>query len=614
MVDRLGRFPRFLIGSAIVIGAVAVLTGLLAAELVERQLAAALSEHTAALVTNEARRHLGPTAFDDGPSPATTAMFESFLGELPGIFRIKVFDPDGQIIWSDEPALIGRAFPDNPPFRRALGGETVSVIGQPKRAEHVHERSHAYVVEVYVPISFATGARVTGVIEAYRDGTALVADIRAMQQRIWLLTGTGGVIAYLALGAIAWRAARAEWRALRRLESENREIFAIQRYTQSILQQVDVAAVATAIADSAVHDAGLRRAMLYRVAADRSLSLLAHAGMPGPPGPATSKEAPVEALTTNRRVLRGATAAIPVTTRGGGRYLFVGEFASEIGPDGASPLRVLEIMMEEARIALAHAELFAEVSEAREQLAAVLSGVTDRMVILDRRMRLVWTNRPDGAALVGGPCADALGGGDGCGECPGAMAFLSGRPARGRRVARDADGRTRHLDVIAAPLPDGGGYVQRVLEVARDITEMVEMDERLEESSARLEAANTALVLKAIELEAKNGELVALQAELAVRERLAAVGDVTAGLHHAILNPLAGIAGALDVLERGGHDDDVRAAVFAELRVALRKIEQSVRRLTTLREPGGTPYVGATTMIDLERPDAEGPAQAAADG
>lgn len=609
----LGRFPRFLIGSAIVIGAVAVLTGLLAAELVERQLAAAVADHTAMLVTGEARRHLGPTAFDVGPSPSLSATFESFLGELPGIVRIKVFDARGQILWSDKPELIGRTFPDNAPLRRALEGQPVPVIGQPKRAEHLYERDHAYVVEVYVPITFHEGGRVAGVIEAYRDGTALVGDIRTMQRRIWLLTGTGGLIVFVALGVIAWRAAHAEWRALGRLESENRDISAIQRYTQSILQQVDMAAVATAIAESAVHDVGLRRAMLYRVAADRSLSLLAHSGLPGPPGSATSKEAPVEALTTHRRVVHGATAAIPVTIRGGGRYLFVGDFVPDHGPEGPSALRVLDIMMEEARLALAHAELFTEVSEAREQLAAVLSGVTDHMVILDRRMRVMWTNQPGGSALIGGPCAEALGGGAECPECPGAMAFLSGRPTRGRRVAAGPDGGTRHLDVIAAPLPDDDGYVRRVLEVARDITSMVEMEERLTESSARLEAANSALVLKAIELEAKNEELVALQAELAGRERRAAVVDVTVGLHHAILNPLAGILGALDVLERGEHDAAVRAVVFSELRVALRKIEHSVRRLSTLRDAGGTPYVGATTMIDLDRSDAAGVGQGAAE-
>ena len=609
---RLGRFPRFLIGSALVIGAVAALTGLLAGDLVERQLEAALSEHTTTLVINEARRHLARTAFDGGPSGATTATFESLLRELPGIFRIKVFDTGGRILWSDKPELIGRAFPDNAPFRRALGGQSVAVIGQPKQAEHLYERSHAYIVEVYVPVTFEDGGRVAGVIEAYRDGGALVADIRTMQRRIWLLTGAGGVIAFVALGAIAWRASRAEWRALSRLESENREISAIQRYTQSILQQVDMAAVATAIAESAVRDVGLHRAMLYRVAADRSLSLLAHSGTPGPPGSATSKEAPVEALTTNRCVVRGATAAMPVTVRGGGRYLFIGDFTPASGPD-APALRVLDIMMEEARLALAHAELFAEVSEAREQLAAVLSGVTDHMVILDRRMRVMWTNQPGGTVFIGAPCADALGG-DACTDCPGAMAFLSARPARGRRVVPGPDGGARHLDIIAAPLPDGGGYVRRVLEVARDITGMVEMEERLKESSARLEAANTALVLKAIELETKNGELVALQAELAGRERRAAVVDVTVGLHHAILNPLAGILGALDVLEHGEHDETVRALVFTELRLALRKIEQSVRRLSTLRDAGGTPYVGATTMIDLEAPDAASAAQATADG
>ncbi len=83
--------------------------------------------------------------------------------------------------------------------------------------------------------------------------------------------------------------------------------------------------------------------------------------------------------------------------------------------------------------------------------------------------------------------------------------------------------------MITAPLGDAAGKVHQVLEVARDVTELVEMEERLEQANqARLDA----------------------RAWLVEQERLAPVGQVVVVLHHAILNPLTGILGPLEVLEQ----------------------------------------------------------------
>lgn len=76
------------------------------------------------------------------------------------------------------------------------------------------------------------------------------------------------------------------------------------------------------------------------------------------------------------------------------------------------------------------------------------------------------------------------------------------------------------------------------------------------------------------------------------------------GLHHAILNPLAGILGALELLEDAGLDPTARAEAFAQAKGQVRKVERLVRRLPDLRRAAETPYVGDTTMLDLEQ---EGP-------
>lgn len=106
---------------------------------------------------------------------------------------------------------------------------------------------------------------------------------------------------------------------------------------------------------------------------------------------------------------------------------------------------------------------------------------------------------------------------------------------------------------------------------------------------------------KTEELERANQALREAQAQLVLKERLAAAGQVVVGLHHAILNPLTGVRGALQVLKQERLSQPDRAEAIAQAEAGILKIEQLVRRLPALRRVVGIPYVGDTTMVDLER-------------
>lgn len=87
------------------------------------------------------------------------------------------------------------------------------------------------------------------------------------------------------------------------------------------------------------------------------------------------------------------------------------------------------------------------------------------------------------------------------------------------------------------------------------------------------------------------------------KERLAAVGQSVVGLHHAILNPLAGVLGTLQVLKDGALAPAAKAVALARAEAEIRKIEQLIRRLPALHRAAGSAYVGNITMLDLD-PDA----------
>ena len=431
----------FLLASAVLIGAVVIVSGLAVGWFFERQVHAHEEEHAIDLVQGQARQHLAPMDFDLPRWSGARKVFETFRQELPGIVRVTVYDRTGRVVWSEDPQLIGRASPANPQLASALRGTVATAL-------------KGDIAGAYVPITLPQVSGVAGVIETYRDVTPLVLGIRRTQRLTWGVTGGMGLFLYVGLALIVWKASVKEHRAI----------------------------------------TGIR--------------------------------------------------------------------------------------------------------EAHEQLAAIMEGIADRMVIIDRQMRLVWMNGVSakaydlGDGALGRSCFEVLGGEPGvCQSCPAARTFQSGRVERGVRVERLPGGAVTHLDLVSAPLRDASGQVQQVLEVARDITQRVALEERLKRSAQELQRANEALR--------------DAQAQLVEKERLAVAGQVVVGLHHEILNPLTGVLGALQVLKHGGIAQPQKALALEEAEAAIRKIEHLVRGLATLRRAAGAPYVGDTTMLDLERSCAE---------
>jgi transcriptional regulator with PAS, ATPase and Fis domain len=275
-----------------------------------------------------------------------------------------------------------------------------------------------------------------------------------------------------------------------------------------------------------------------------------------------------------------------------------------------APPLVLEIMLNEAAIALANADLFTAIRAGHERLAAIMAGIADRMMIVNRERRVVWMNevaaRACGADAGGAGlhCFEAFGQEEtACQACPAVRSLASGHVERDVRVERLPNGRLRYLDLVTAPLVDGSGQVGEVLEVAHDVTELVELEERLRESALRLEDSNRSLVAKTGELERSYRALRDAQAQLVAGERLAAVGETIVGLQHAIIGPVTSMVGALRVLKREDLAAATRQAALAQAEEQARKVEQIVRGISGLRHLGGIPHIG-----DISMPPAPGSA------
>ena len=102
---------------------------------------------------------------------------------------------------------------------------------------------------------------------------------------------------------------------------------------------------------------------------------------------------------------------------------------------------------------------------------------------------------------------------------------------------------------------------------------------------------------------ALRGALAAAERDLVAAERLAAIGQVTVSLHHALNNPLMAASAEVELLLRGpGLAPDQREAL-ENVRASLARIAEAVRGAAEMQAAPVVDYLeGSMEMIDLSAP------------
>src|SRR3990172_8468442 len=154
-----------------------------------------------------ATEHLG---WDDLAQPDTAdaelrrAQSFAILRDLTGAARIKVYDSANRVVWSDDPALIGRVVPGESRLRQALTGGVAAVFDPQERASHAEENlPRGPLVEFYVPFAVKRrgtgGGEIMGALALYSDAEPLRRTIARGRLLLWTVTGAGGLALYGAL-------------------------------------------------------------------------------------------------------------------------------------------------------------------------------------------------------------------------------------------------------------------------------------------------------------------------------------------------------------------------------------------------------------------------------
>jgi len=129
-------------------------------------------------------------------------------GLSDAFIRIKLWDRNGRILYSDEPRLIGRRYPLDPDDLDVLEhGGSESELTDLSRPENRYERGSGQIVEVYLPIKGPDMAPL--LFEAYQRSASITADGRRLLERVLPSLLGGLLLLQLANFAMArWAAER----------------------------------------------------------------------------------------------------------------------------------------------------------------------------------------------------------------------------------------------------------------------------------------------------------------------------------------------------------------------------------------------------------------------
>jgi serine phosphatase RsbU (regulator of sigma subunit) len=181
-------------------------------------------------VFEDARRRKDPKPFE--------AVWEHFR-RLPEVLRAKIYDTKAFIIWSDEPELVGKRYPDNNELMKALSGLIEVEFGDVK-TEHEYERELApegETLEVYVPLEDRWTGRVYGVAEIYTRPGLFLESRRGVLAIVWTAGAGGGVLLFLSLFWL-FRGALLEQRRLEAVERKYEAVEIELRLAASIQQEL----------------------------------------------------------------------------------------------------------------------------------------------------------------------------------------------------------------------------------------------------------------------------------------------------------------------------------------------------------------------------------------
>jgi signal transduction histidine kinase len=232
--------PRFALTTLIVFVAVAVTLWWVLATIIRERTESTAQEHAEFVTHSVIRPALSGIDLDAPVGPG-----DPLYGELRDLIvsdvlevqfpvvRVKVWGPDGTVLFSDEPRLVGRHFVQMPGLQSAFGGRVVSVPSDPARPENIFERDrHEAILATFVPLApSAPGVDPSAVVELDTDIAAAAVPVGQPFRLVGLALLGGLAAVYLIQLPLVRRLGRT-------LREQNRRLGILLRQEQHTVEEL----------------------------------------------------------------------------------------------------------------------------------------------------------------------------------------------------------------------------------------------------------------------------------------------------------------------------------------------------------------------------------------
>jgi signal transduction histidine kinase len=188
--------------------------------------------------------------------------------------RVKIWAPDGTIIYSDESTLIGQAFPIEDDLATAFAtGVQQTEISDLTVSENVLERDLAdRLIETYVPVE--RDGSVIAVWEVYHSLDRLDEAVRGVKTVVWASVGSGlSLLALFLVSAFGNLVAELQ-RRRKEAEARTEELSAFLAIARTMANTTDAEAAAAEAVDIVYRTGGYEAVGLYRTGDGEGMPVL----------------------------------------------------------------------------------------------------------------------------------------------------------------------------------------------------------------------------------------------------------------------------------------------------------------------------------------------------
>lgn len=226
------------------------------------------------------------------------------------IVSLKVWRPDGTIVYASERTLIGQQFPVEGDLAEAVAGNVTADMSALDASENVSERGrYDHLLEMYLPVRERGGDRIIAVAEFYQLPTEIDREVAGAQLRSWAAVAVAVTLAFLLLFGIVRQGSETIARQQGALRSQVAELSGLLEQNEQLRDRVRAAAERTTT---------LSEQNLRRISGDLhdgpgqmlALAMLRLERLPGDPEGGTERDELRNVLTDALRDMRSIAAGL----------------------------------------------------------------------------------------------------------------------------------------------------------------------------------------------------------------------------------------------------------------------------------------------------------------